>query len=270
MTVASPSPLSARLAPLLPLLRRYARALTGSQSAGDAKVAALLAELLADPQAAAARMDAGGDDRIALYTAFETLEARDGDRAEATGLHERVAAERLRSLAPPEQKALLLTALELFTDAQAAQILGIDRSEVRGLVASARSALRDLAASRIVIIEDEPIIAADLEAIVADMGHSVVAKSATRAGGVAAALAHRPDLVLADIRLADGSSGIDAVHDILAAFEVPVIFVTAYPERLLTGARPEPTFLVVKPFRADAVQAAVARAAFFRSSAEVA
>jgi CheY-like chemotaxis protein len=127
--------------------------------------------------------------------------------------------------------------------------------------------LRSLGAARIVVIEDEPIIAADLEAIVADLGHTVVARASTRAAAVEAVLAHRPDLVLADIRLGDGSSGIEAVRDILATLDVPVIFVTAFPERLLTGNKPEPTFLVVKPFRAQAVQAAVARALFFRSSA---
>lgn len=260
MTVAPQPSLAARVAPLLPLLRRYARALAGSQDAGDARVEAVLAGLLADPAGVAARMDAIGEDRVALYAAFEALAPRDEPGGAAAGRHERAAADRLRGLAPLQQKALLLTALEGFTEAQAAQILDIAPPELRGLAVAARSALRSLGAARIVIIEDEPIIAADIEAIVADLGHSVVARAANRTEGVAAALAHRPDLVLADIRLADGSSGVDAVRDILAAFEVPAIFITAYPERLLTGVRPEPTFLVVKPFRAAAVQAAVARA----------
>jgi len=76
----------------------------------------------------------------------------------------------------------------------------------------------------------------------------------------------RPDLVLADIQLADGSSGIDAVRDILAAYTAPVIFITAYPDRLLTGARPEPTFLISKPFQTETVQAAVSQALFFHLS----
>lgn len=266
MPAATPPSLSARLAPPLPLLRRYARALTGSQQAGDAQVAALLEHLLADPGSTAALLAAAGDDRVALYAAFEAMGLqRDADHAAATGPHERAAAQRLRSLAPREQKALLLTALEGFTEAQAAAVLGMAPVELHALVVSARQSLHSLGAARIVIIEDEPVIAADLEAIVGDLGHSVVARAATRTGGVEAVLAQRPDLVLADIRLGGGSSGIDAVRDILAAFAVPVIFVTGFPERLLTGNRPEPTFLVVKPFRASAVQAAVARALFFNS-----
>ena len=80
----------------------------------------------------------------------------------------------------------------------------------------------------------------------------------------------KPGLVLADIQLADGSSGIDAVNDILSEFSVPVIFITAYPEKLLTGDRPEPTYLVTKPFLESAVKAAISQAMFFRSTAAIA
>jgi len=55
-------------------------------------------------------------------------------------------------------------------------------------------------------------------------------------------------LVLADIQLADDSSGIDAVKDIMGEMNLPVIFITAYPERFLTVERPEPTYLITKPF----------------------
>lgn len=80
----------------------------------------------------------------------------------------------------------------------------------------------------------------------------------------------RPGLVLADIQLADGSSGLDAVDDILGLGDVPVIFITAYPERLLTGNRPEPTYLVTKPFQEATVRAAISQALFFKSSRPVA
>ncbi|MCX7899971.1 MAG: response regulator, partial [Methylocystis sp.] len=72
-----------------------------------------------------------------------------------------------------------------------------------------------------------------------------------------------PGLILADIQLADGSSGLEAVDEILGAFSVPVIFVTAYPERFLTGAPPEPAFLVAKPFSVDSLKAVISQALFF-------
>jgi len=115
----------------------------------------------------------------------------------------------------------------------------------------------------VLIIEDEPVIAADIEALVRELGHKVVDIAATRTEAVEAAARHRPGLVLADIQLADGSSGIDAVKDILGKFDVPVIFITAFPERLLTGERPEPTFLITKPFQPETVKAAIGQALFF-------
>ena len=117
--------------------------------------------------------------------------------------------------------------------------------------------------ARVLIIEDEPMIAMDIETIVRDLGHEVTGVAVTRDEAVALAMEDRPGLVLADIQLADDSSGIDAVKDILAEFEVPVIFITAFPERLLTGERPEPTFLITKPFQRSTVKAAISQALFF-------
>ena len=60
--------------------------------------------------------------------------------------------------------------------------------------------------------------------------------------------------------------GIDAVNSIRTESDVPVIFITAYPERLLTGDRPEPTYLVTKPFQEATVRAAISQALFFGST----
>ena len=57
-----------------------------------------------------------------------------------------------------------------------------------------------------------------------------------------------------------GGSGITAVTDILRMSSVPVIFVTAYPERLLTGERPEPAFLITKPFEPETLDVAISQA----------
>jgi hypothetical protein len=46
-----------------------------------------------------------------------------------------------------------------------------------------------------------------------------------------------------------------------------VIFITAYPERLLTGERPEPTFLITKPFQPEIVKAVISQALFFDANA---
>lgn len=269
--IAMPS-LADQIAPHLPLLRRYARALTGSQASGDAHVAALLEALLADRTI----VDQTHDPRIGLYAAFQRLWSSASVEAppepadvEPASPHEATAQARLGRLTPQAKQALLLTAVEGFVAEEAAVVLGVEAADVARLVDEALGDLRRQTRARVLVIEDEPIIAMDIENIVTEAGHDVVAMADTRETAVAAAHAHRPDLVLADIQLADGSSGVDAVQDILAAFAVPVIFITAYPDRLLTGARPEPTFLISKPFRAATVVATVSQALFFRETEEM-
>jgi CheY-like chemotaxis protein len=108
----------------------------------------------------------------------------------------------------------------------------------------------------------------DLESIVEGLGHRVIGTARTHADAVSAAVQRKPGLVLADIQLADGSSGLDAVNEMLGTFAVPVIFITAYPDRLLTGERPEPAFLITKPYQPDTVKAIVSQALFFDRRAQ--
>ncbi len=131
---------------------------------------------------------------------------------------------------------------------------------------SGRELAADIAAD-VLIIEDEPLIAMDLEELVENLGHSVTGIARTRREAVELASARQPGLILADIRLADMSSGLDAVNELLQSFEVPVIFITAYPEQLLTGERPEPAFLITKPFRPATVSAVISQALFFQRNA---
>jgi hypothetical protein len=59
---------------------------------------------------------------------------------------------------------------------------------------------------------------------------------------------------------------LEAVEEILRSIEIPVIFITAFPERLLTGKKPEPTYLVEKPFRPETVKALISQAIFFHTT----
>lgn len=253
--------LSAAIAPHLPYLRRYARALTGSQPGGDSYVRAALEAVLAKPDAFETELPA----RIALYRVFHAIWATTcgTDRSADGGLGASSPDERLQALSPSNREALLLSSLEGFSRAEIARILQKSEAEVDAQIVKTQKEIETQLASRVLIIEDESIIALDLESILTDLGHQVVGIAATREDAVRKALTHKPGLILADIRLADGSSGIDAVADILRSFDVPVIFITAYPERLLTGERPEPTYLITKPFLTETVMAAVGQALFF-------
>jgi CheY-like chemotaxis protein/DNA-directed RNA polymerase specialized sigma24 family protein len=254
--------LLAKLAPHLPYVRRYARALTGDQSVGDAYVRVALEALAAGERT----LDPDRSPRVALYHVFHTIWGATGaqleDRTEATAVADDASARLLR-IAPRSRQAFLLTALEGFTPSEAAQILDCDFAEVERLIAMAQAEIDAELATDVLIIEDEPVIATDIEALARELGHSVVGVAATHAEAIEAAARHRPGLVLADIQLADGSSGVDAVREILTRFNVPVIFITAFPERLLTGERPEPTFLITKPFQPETVKAAIGQALFF-------
>jgi DNA-directed RNA polymerase specialized sigma24 family protein/CheY-like chemotaxis protein len=252
-----------RLAPHLPYVRRYARALTGDQSAGDAYVRASLEALAAGEASLPPQLTP----RVALYRVFHTIWGGTGARLQGGEAHADLetddAAQRLLRIPPRSRQAFLLTALEGFNTSEAAQILDTSTDEIDKLIKTAQAEIDAELATQVLIIEDEPVIASDIEALVKELGHEVLEVAATRTEALEAIGRNKPGLVLADIQLADGSSGIDAVKDILSRFDVPVIFITAFPERLLTGERPEPTFLITKPFQPETVKAAIGQALFF-------
>ncbi|SFS05036.1 response regulator [Yoonia litorea] len=248
----------------LPYLRRYARALTGSQNRGDKYTVATLEAILKDRS----EFENGFPIKVNLFKCFHAIWASTGQlfadpddelRSRAHGL--------LSKLTPNSREALLLRTIEEFSVTNIAEIMQVDEEEVRRLIGTANDELSESVKGRVMIIEDEPIIAADLTDIVSELGHEVTGVARTRTEAVALGKEQTPDLILADIQLADNSSGIDAVNDLLKEMDVPVIFITAFPERLLTGERPEPAFLISKPFQEAQVQSAVSQAMFFASTA---
>jgi CheY-like chemotaxis protein len=254
--------LGQQIAPHLAFLRRYARALTGSQRHGDAYVRATLEAIVAAPEEFPQAVDV----RLGLYRTFHAIWRSTNlgsDLPESATTREQLAQARLARITPLSRQTLLLTAMEGFAHEDAAYLLDVPIGDIGTLLDEALSEIEAQTRSAVLIIEDEPMIAMDLETIVRDLGHDVTGVAVTRDEAVAAVQERRPGLILADIQLADDSSGIDAVKDILAEFAVPVIFITAFPERLLTGERPEPTFLITKPFQRATVKAAIAQALFF-------
>jgi DNA-directed RNA polymerase specialized sigma24 family protein len=261
---------SASTAANLPYLRRFARALTGSQASGDAYAIATLEAIAAD----AGTIDPALEPRQALYQVFLRIwgslavNQRGGDLSSNPTME---AADRtLEALTPLPRVVFLLRSLEGFSIAEISEILQRSPEAIQDLVDEAGREIAAQLRTDVLIIEDEPIIAMDLEAMVTDLGHSVMRIARTRQEAVAAIADRTPGLVLADIQLADGSSGLDAVNDILGISDVPVVFITAYPERLLTGERPEPTFLITKPFRTDTVKGIISQALFFDRRASLA
>jgi CheY-like chemotaxis protein len=259
--------IAAEIAPHLPYLRRFARALNGTQSGGDSYVVATLEALVADPSTFPRDVPA----RIALYRTFLKLwsSMRVNMTAPQGGGAPQGAVERnLEALTPRPRQAFLLRTVEGFAIQDVAAVLDIDAEAAAALVDLAGREIAEQVATDVLIIEDEPIIALDIETLVQELGHSVTGIARTHKEAVALVRQKRPGLVLADIQLADGSSGLEAVAEILETIDLPVIFITAYPERLLTGDRPEPAFLITKPFQPEAVKAAISQALFFDRRSE--
>lgn len=248
----------------LPFLRRYARALSGSQTAGDAYVTALLEALIAEP----GTLDTAADPRVSLYKLLTRLWNSVSVNGEADRGPLPVQGEqRLSHITPIVRQAFLLVSLEGFNEQDAASVLDIDVQILRNLVEEAGRELAAEIATDVLIIEDEPFIALDLEGLVESLGHRVTGIARTHSEAISLARRKVPGLVLADIQLADGSSGLEAVNELIETVEVPVIFITAYPERFLTGVRPEPAFLIAKPFQPATVAAVVSQALFFERKA---
>jgi CheY-like chemotaxis protein/DNA-directed RNA polymerase specialized sigma24 family protein len=251
----------------LPYLRRFARALTGTQAGGDAYVLATLEALVGDP----ASIEPGEDIRTGLYRVFLDVWAS----VEVNGQVEQVelagdeggARRNLDAITLRPRIAFLLSSLEGFDTAEIAQTLKCSTEEAVALIDAAGKEIADQIRTDVLIIEDEPFIALDLQTLVEEQGHRVIGVARTHREAVEASNRERPGLILADIQLADGSSGLEAVNQILESFSVPVIFITAYPERFLTGTAPEPAFLITKPFGVDSVKAVISQALFFDRSA---
>ncbi len=251
-------PLAAQITPHLPFLRRFARALTGSQGEGDGWVEAALKDVIDNPM----RFPSHLAPKVGLFRVFAEL--WNGQRERSSGAPGSTVADRqLKNLTPLPRQAFLLSSVEGFSHPDVAAILGVPQELVADLLMAANQEIALQMSTDVLVIEDEQLIAFDLEHIVQELGHRLVGIARTFAEATELAAAKRPGLILADIQLADGSSGIDAVNAILRTVSVPVIFITAFPILLLTGKGPEPTFLIAKPFEPAAVKAAVSQALFF-------
>lgn len=259
--------LAADIAPHLPFLRRFSRALTGNQNSGDAYVVAVLEALIADPT----KFDTVPSIRVSLYRTYCRVWESVSLNVKSPGAAFDILTQRqLSHLKPHAREAFLLMSVEGFNKAEIGIVLSKTLSEVDALLEEASRTILNQVATNVMIIEDEPIIAMDLEALLESLGHRVTGVARTEKEAIHLASIKRPSLILADIQLADGSSGLDAVNSILKNTVVPVIFITAFPEQLLTGEKPEPAFLITKPFMPDMLKAVVSQALFFNSDTEMA
>ena len=252
----------------IPYLRRYARALTGSQATGDQYVRLCLEAIIAEPD----KIRSDGDFHLQLFRVFHDcfriFDVALGDE----GLQQPQKdpfGRQLAALPSLERQVLLLISLENFSVVETGLILSLGDAEVIENLTLAHEELKRQSSARVLIIEDEPVIAMDIAGIVEALGHDVVGVAGRKDEAVELAKKHRPDLVLADVQLLDGDSGIVTVQEILKSMTAPVIFVTGFPERLLTGDGMEPAFIVTKPFDPETLKITIGQALSFAQPADL-
>lgn len=263
----SENEVNALLMERIPFLRRFARAVSGDQTVGDMLVLATLQRITNDRHV----LRSASRPTLSLYKTFiEVLKGPVGQSC-------RESAEQnaypygcdvtISQLTPETRQAFLLTTMEQFNESEAAEIMAMDFDDFEDLLSEARREVAEQLSASVFIIEDEMFIASDLEEIVKGLGHLVVGTARTREEAVKKLQQIPADVILSDINLADGSSGIDAVNELLEVQNnVTVIFITAYSERLLTGIRPEPTFLIEKPYTTDQIRAVLSQVLFLRQT----
>ncbi|HEX6957348.1 MAG TPA: response regulator [Ferrovibrio sp.] len=247
----------------VPYLRRYARALCWDPDVADAYVCSAIDRLI---EMRGSALSSGKSIRLQLYRSLSDIlmakQITADPRFLSPHLDLRMAHKCLASLPLQNRQAVLLSALEDFSLSEIGYILGLAEDEIAKLISTGNRKILKSVYTDILIIEDEAVIAYDLSAILRELGHKVLPVASTKAEAIRSASSHNPGLILADIELADESSGLDAVHDIWSNRMVPAIFITAYPERVVPAGRPDYSVLLTKPYEPESVKGAVSRALF--------
>jgi CheY-like chemotaxis protein len=252
----------------LPYLRRYARALTGATDRGDDLVTRCVEVAMMAPT----RFGLAEESRVPLYALLNLLFDEDaggdtggdgdgeGGGRPAPSPHP---IERALSRLPEmERRVYLLVALEDLSLPDVAQVLHIGPAEAAQLLTQSRNGVRGALTQRVLVVEDNPILALEIGSLVTDMGHVVCGTAANEREALELAETERPTLALLDVRLADGDNGIAVARALRQQKALRTIFVTAFDDELLERDARHLGQVVRKPFTADAVKAAISRAVF--------
>ena len=234
------------------LVRRYFRAVLGDQAAGDR---------LADALPPQPRFGQGVRGAGAARVLCDAMRRWRRVHAQAVGAAPFSPASLVRALppgrAPSRQAAILCDVFEL-SIAEAAEALDRSSGEVTMLLAEGRAAASAPLGARVLIVEDDPLVAEHLAQVARDVG----ARRVTIAKNASEAMASvPPDIAVCDYDLGDGPTGADVVRRLSAEHGTACLFVTAHPERASRGGDGEPAFIVAKPFAEGVVRAALRFAA---------
>jgi CheY-like chemotaxis protein len=242
---------STEIIDLLPSLRRYAHALVGAPARADGLVELCLERLLAEQAHLSGRAL-----RLTLFALFDLIhdETLRAGVAEAEVAPSDRLEHSLSDLPLEERKALLLVTVERFSQSEAAAILRSSTAVIARRALAARERMRRALSRRVLVIEDEPMMAMSIAHILTRMGHEVCSVAHTRREALARVRDTRPNLILAD-----GDNGLATVREIVREVGAPLIVITGHAHELVAEPQLGPTVVVGKPFAPHTLEAAVRR-----------
>lgn len=251
----------------LPFLRRYARALTGSTERGDDLVTRGVEVAMMAPSRFG--LDKGEGARLSLYALLHLLfdedreTGADDERHEGRPVASPHPIERaLATLPELYRRMYLLITLEELSQAEAAQVLHLTAADALVTLKEARERVRSALTQRVLVVEDNPVLAMEIGELVADMGHVVCGTAVNEQEALELLEAESPTLALLDVRLADGGSGVEIARRLRRVRSLRTIFVTAFDGDLEELGARHLGQIVRKPFTNDAIRAAISRAVF--------
>lgn len=234
-------------------VRQFARAIFADRLIGDELTRLALAKVNIDPNSST-------DSLTDLLHAFlhTWRMASSGKRTEESLFSDEALFAALPEPPGDDRLMLLLVDVLSFTPETAAKIIAMNDRDPHKALELGRQLISLPRNAQAMIIEDEPLIAADLREILTSMGIEVCGEANTADKAVAMSRRQKPNIILADYNLIGMKTGADAVMEIQDKHDCPIVFITGYPEQVLTGEDVEPDFVISKPYRIESVKAAVA------------
>lgn len=161
------------------------------------------------------------------------------------------------NLPPVSEQMLLLCDFVGFSVEEGADLLDLTPEQGAVELEEGRKLTRNLAPLPVLILEDHGLIAQDLSDIIGETGLSVIGTVANEADAKKACRQNWPDIIVSDQMLEGGDTGLQAIERLRADGDFAAIYVTAYPDEVLTGLEDEPAVIVAKPFKPEAIRAAL-------------
>lgn len=261
-----PQQTASRLIAKLPPLRRYARSLTGSTEKGDEILVRMIEAAMIAPD----RFGLNTETRVPLYALLNLLfdeERENGGQPVASPYPIERA---LAGLAEEERRVYLLSVLERLPVPDVAAVLAMPPQHVVLGLERARERLRQSLTQRVLVVEDNPVLAMELEGVVSSLGHEVCGTAANPRVALALAAQKPPTLALLDVRLGEGGDGIDLARELRRRGVLRTIFITAFDQELERRCATHLGQVIAKPYSTEAIRGAISRAVFMPSPVAIA